>query len=568
MILVRKRSEVVAALVRELRRAGIPVAGVDRMDLTAQVVARDLMALGRFCLMPEDDVALASVLKGPFVDFDDDALYALAHGRERQGLDDGRRARPEALWATLRRRGGESGAWGRARHWLGELLGLADQMAPVEFVSHVLTRPAATQDGFSGRRALIRRLGLEAQDPLDELLNLAFAFEAEHPPSLEGFLSWLGACSAEVKREPEGAGDVVRIMTVHGAKGLQAPVVFLIDDIGSPPGQSVTLLWDDARELALWSGGAEGREALARQLHEARRKRQEQEERRLLYVALTRASDRLYIATSRKSEDKEGAGWTSLIAAGMEGLAEPFPFAATGETWSGEGLRLRTVQTRPVEASPGDSATAERGVRLPDAFRQAMAAERPGDRPLSPSRLQGEAPPPPSPLVGDDGAGLRRGRIVHRLLELLPGIAAAQRREAARRLIGRHAPDWPREQAETLADALLALLDAAEHAALFAPGSAAEVSIVGKLGDTVIAGQVDRLVVTPEAVLIVDYKTGAMPQGGAGATPEAYLRQLAAYRAVLREVYPGRAVRCALLWVDRPEFVPIPDNLLGRYEPL
>ncbi|MDA0221601.1 MAG: double-strand break repair helicase AddA, partial [Proteobacteria bacterium] len=274
MILVRKRSDVVAALVRELRRANIPVAGVDRMDLTAQVVVRDLMALGRFCLMPEDDVALAAVLKGPFVDFDDDTLYALAHGRPRRQGDGERRPRPEALWATLRRRCRENDAWNRARGWLGELLGLADQMAPVEFLSHVLTRPAATEDGFSGRRALIRRLGLEAQDPLDELLNLAFGFEAEHPPSLEGFLSWLGSGSAEVKREPEGAGDVVRIMTVHGAKGLQAPVVFLIDDIGSPPGQGVTLLWDDARELALWSGGADGREALARQLHEARRRRQ------------------------------------------------------------------------------------------------------------------------------------------------------------------------------------------------------------------------------------------------------------------------------------------------------
>ena len=131
----------------------------------------------------------------------------------------------------------------------------------------------------------------------------------------------------------------------------------------------------------------------------------------------------------------------------------------------------------------------------------------------------------------------------------------------------RHAADWPDETAARLADDLLAVLDADEHAALFAPGSTAEVSIVGRLGDTVIAGQVDRLVVTPEAVLIVDYKTGAMPQGGAGATPEAYLRQLAAYRAVLREVYPGRAVRCALLWVDRPEFVPIPDSLLDAREP-
>ena len=567
MILVRKRSAVVAALVRELRRLGVPVAGVDRMDLTGQVVVRDLLALGRFCLMPDDDVALASVLKGPLVDFDDDLLRALAHGRPREEGASGDHPPPRSLWACLRERRGENGAFARAHAWLGDLLNLTDRLTPVGFLGHVLTRPAATQDGFSGRKALIRRLGLEANDPLDELIHLAFAFEQEHAPSLEGFVWWLGTGTAEVKREAEAAGETVRIMTVHGAKGLQAPVVFLIDDIGARDGRSGSLLWDEAHGFVLWPAGQEGRDATSAALALVRRRREEEEERRLLYVALTRARDRLYVCASAAKEDKEDEGWYGLVRAGLSPLAAPFAFESAGGGWSGEGLRLTTQQTRAVRPPAAREDAAPTPAPMPDAFRQALPPERPGDRPLSPSRLQGEAPAPPSPLAGDDGAGLRRGRIVHRLLELLPDIAADRRREAARRLIARHAADWPDETAARLADDLLAVLDADEHAALFAPGSTAEVSIVGRLGDTVIAGQVDRLVVTPEAVLIVDYKTGAMPQGGAGATPEAYLRQLAAYRAVLREVYPGRAVRCALLWVDRPEFVPIPDSLLDAREP-
>ena len=567
MILVRKRSEVVGALVRELRRVNIPVAGVDRMDLTGQVVVRDLMALIGFCLMPEDDVALAAVLKGPFVDFDEATLFALAFDRPRH--DAGGREKPESLWATLRRREWENDAFARARAWLGTLLGLADQMAPVEFLSHVLTHPAATQDGFGGRKALVRRLGLEALDPLDELVNLAFVFEREHPPSLQSFLWWLGSGSAEVKREPEGAGDVVRIMTVHGAKGLQAPIVFLIDDIGAQPGRHESLLWDDGRQIALWPGAAGERDTLSGSLLEARKQREAEEERRLLYVAMTRARDRLYIATSKTGEDREGLGWSSLIRRGMESMdgVERFAFTAPGETWAGEGLRLERRQTRAVDVAAAPVRETGEQEALPELYRLAMAAERPADRPLSPSRLGGAEPAPPSPLTGDDGAGLRRGRVVHRLLELLPVVAAANRRDAALRLIARHAPDWDAEAAGALADTLLALLDDPAHAALFARGSAAEVSIVGQLGEAVIAGQVDRLVVTPDAVLIVDYKTGTMPRSGIEGTPEAYLRQLAAYRAVLAKVYPGRAVQCALLWVDYPEFLPIPDSLLDRYEP-
>ena len=567
MVLVRRRGPLVQALMRELRRVRVPVAGRDRMELAGESAVRDLLALMRFCLMPGDDVSLAAVLKGPLVDVDEDGLFALAHARPRRGAGTEENARPEPLWASLARHAGESGEgghWRRAHDWLTALLCRADGTAPFEFLSDVLTRPAATPDGFSGRKAFVRRLGFEAADPLDELLGLALEFEDREPPSLQRFLAWLAAGGSEVKREPEDAGDMVRIMTVHGAKGLQAPVVFLIDEIGAPGGRPPALLWDDARGIALWPGAEAGRPALARELHARRRKKEEQEERRLLYVAMTRACDRLYICATRAGRARDDGGWTQLVRDGMRPIAAEFAFRAPGDDWSGQGWRVERGRRPPPppERPPGPD---EPDAVLPELFRRAVAPERPSGRWLVPSRPDTDEPR--SDAGAGWGRGLARGRLVHRLLELLPALPPDRRRQGALDLIARHEPRWAPEDADALARDVAGLLDDPAFAAVFGPGSAAEASLTGVVGETVVAGRVDRLAVTPESVLVVDYKTGSAPAGGAAAMPRPYLRQLGAYRALLRGVYPQRSTACAILWLDGPELVAVPDALLAPFHP-
>lgn len=562
LILVRKRSELVPAIVRELRRVGVAVAGVDRMDLTGEIVVRDLLALGRFCLLPEDDVALASVLKGPLVGFDDETLFDLACNRTAN--DEGK---PVPLWQALRDRQSDHPAFSRAAGWLGELLRRTDYSAPFEFYDQVLTQLGAGATGFTGRKALIHRLGLEAQDPLDEFMNLALAFEADHTPSLQGFVWWIASGTAEVKREAEAAGDAVRIMTVHGAKGLQAPVVFLIDEMGRGPRGS-SILWD-ANLLPLWTASAAERDSWSQALFEQRAKREAEEERRLLYVAMTRASDRLYVCGSAGVSTRVEGTWHDMIEVAMRGLENTETLAFAGDAaWDGEVLRRHSPQSREV-ASMGqgtDASDAPEG--LGDAWMRPLPAERPIDRPISPSQLGGAEAPARSPVQSNnESEALRRGRLVHRLLELLPAIPPGNRKTAATRLLSRTEPGMTSDERDSLANAVIGIIEGPTFAALFGPGSVAEVSVAGALGDTVVAGQIDRLVITQEAVLIVDYKTGRMASANVNETPIAYVRQLAAYRDVLSEIYRDRPISCALLWTDIPYLVEVPQELLDTHSP-
>jgi len=564
MILVRRRSAIVPSLVRALRRAGVSVAGVDRMDLTGEIVVRDLLALARACLLPEDDIALASVLKGPFVGLGEEQLFDLAWRRPRQDK------RPEPLWQTLRRRSDENQAFARATRWLAALMDRVDFLAPFEFFETVLTEPCATSEGFNGRKALTRRLGLGAHDPLDEFLNLALAYEHDHPPSLQGFAWWLGSGTAEVKREAEAAGDAVRIMTVHGAKGLQAPVVFLIDEL-SRPGRRPALLWDEATGLPLWAGREGERDRWSERLLDAHAERAAEEERRLLYVAMTRASDRLHVCGCTTESTKTDGTWFGMIHNALEPLVDIEKVeegALRGEGWDGATLRLTCPQERRVVPPADDPDAVERVPPIDDALRIALLPERPIDRPISPSRLGGGEAYPRSPLdeQGSDLA-MRRGRVVHRLLELLPECAPESRDAMARRLAALYEPSWPEEIRDGLCTSVTSILSDPQFASLFGAGSRAEVSVSGTVADTVIAGQVDRLVVGRDEIKIVDFKTGRQAPDVVTNTPVAYLRQLAAYREILRKIYPSHRVSCALLWTDIPHIVVIPADLLDTHSP-
>src|SRR5207248_4157074 len=287
----------------------VPVAGADRLRLTEQLAVQDLLALGRFLLFPEDDLTLATVLKGPLFEISEDELFLLAYGRGEQ-----------RLWRRVRRLAREYPAIARAADRLKQLLARADYVPPFELYAEIL-------GGDGGRRAMLERLGAEAADPIDEFLALALTYEREHVPSLQGFLHWLAAGEIEVKRDfGERQHDEVRILTVHGAKGLEAPVVFLPDTMQLPDWPR-GLLWSERERLPVWCPRkALGAPAYAAERN-AFRNRQLQEYRRLLYVALTRAQDRLYVCGWETKRPAAGADcWHKLCHAGWSGIAEAIAF--------------------------------------------------------------------------------------------------------------------------------------------------------------------------------------------------------------------------------------------------
>ncbi|WP_207461430.1 double-strand break repair helicase AddA [Azospirillum sp. SYSU D00513] len=551
MVLVRRRTGFVNALVRALKDRAVPVAGVDRMMLTEQLAVMDLMALADFLLLPEDDLTLATVLKGPLIGLTEEDLFTLAHRRR------------GTLWQALVRRAEEDAAYGPARRYLGELLARTDFAAPYEFFAGLLSAPCPA-DRASGRRAILRRLGPDAQDPLDEFLAVCLAFEKTEPPSLQNFLAWLAASEAEIKRELDQGGGQVRIMTVHGSKGLQAPIVFMPDTLGSPT-QSPSVLWpDEDCAVPLFAARRGQEDKLCAEARARANRRRDQEYRRLLYVALTRAEDRLYVCGYQgKREPAEGC-WYKLVERALEEVGVPHEYDFTGlcpDGWNGTGWRLSEPQTA-VPKDDGAGAGKVHADHGAPPWLTAPAPEEPEpSRPLTPSRPEGVEPAVRSPLGEDDGLRFKRGILVHRLLQTLPELEEPLREAACRRFLARPSHDLTPAQQDEIASETMAVLRHPDFAHLFGPDSRAEVPVVGVVEGRALAGQIDRLVLRDGTVWIVDYKTNRPPPRLVEDVPPVYLRQLAAYRAAVAEIYPGRAVRCLLLWTDGPFVMELPPEL-------
>jgi ATP-dependent helicase/nuclease subunit A len=538
MVLVQSRAGLAPGIIRGLKNRGIDVSGADRLILTEELAVRDLLALLRVALDPGDDLSLAALLRSPLGRVSENGLYDLAHGRQgrlRDVLTDQPDAAPDA------------------HRLLEDVIARADFQRPHELLSRALV-------DHGGRGALLARLGPEAEDPIDELLSQALAYERAETPTLAGFLSWIDAADTlAVKREQGGGADEVRVMTVHGAKGLEAPFVVL-PDTGPrrPAGRGREVLELDGGVPA-WRVTKGDRPAALDAATEVLERKDAEERARLLYVALTRAEDRLLIAGAG-DENKIEDSWYGMIRAGLDSLGAVPDVAppALAEEPSAPALRYGEGWT-PHDVRP----LAPRvGAADPPAGRDADLA-RPAPPPPAPRRLAA------SSLGGHDAAGLAgegherqiaraRGDLVHLLIEALadqPGPLAP--------LLARHGAAVPPDLQNDCAAEALAALALPDLAPFLGPGSIAEAGLSATLPElgARLAGRIDRLAILPDRILLLDFKTGRAPAPGDPA-PEAYLRQLAAYRAALGRLHPGLPVAAHLLWTAVPRIDLIADAAL------
>jgi ATP-dependent helicase/nuclease subunit A len=555
LVLVRRRGDFDRGLVRALKARGVPVAGLDRMVLTDQPAVQDLLGLCAALLLPQDDLTFAEFLTSPLGGLTDDSLMQLVAQRE------------GSVWEVLRRRNAERPDWQAAHGFFATLLGRVDYAQPYGLLSEAL-------GPLGGRARLFARLGPEAAEPVDELLAAALLHAASHPPSLQGFLRWLEQSAAEIKREAEAAGDTVRIMTVHGAKGLEAELVILPDTTGLPPDDR-GLCWarDDVTgaDLPLWQPHKDFRCAAIERLRGAGEAARMREYNRLLYVALTRARDRLLVCGWETHPPQPG-NWHAQVGAAMVALGAE---TASFDPWPGEALVLEAPQTaaqapeKPRSTAPEAPIPAWAGT-APEWRPTSLPAEPALPSPLAPSRPEGidlgPVPPARSPLAASTGQGrFNRGLVMHTLLQHLPDLPRQARAAAALAYAAR--PAHGLEDAEAVAAQALAVLEAPELAALFSPAGRAEQPITGVVHGRVVSGQIDRLAVLAGRVLIADYKTSRAPPATPDAVPVLYLRQMAAYRAVLGQLYPGREVICLLIWTEGPSIMALPPDLLAAHAP-
>ncbi|MFT4959400.1 MAG: ATP-dependent helicase/nuclease subunit A [Paracoccaceae bacterium] len=527
LILVQRRSDLFAEIIRACKAAKLPIAGADRLKVGAELAVKDLAALLNFLVTPEDNLALATVLKSPLFGWSEQDLFNLAHHRK-----------GPYLWPALRDRSDE---FPETMGILNDLRNHTDFLRPFDLIERILTR-------HNGRRKLLGRLGSEAEDGIDALLTQALAYERSSVPSLTGFLIWMETDDLDVKRQMGSAGDLIRVMTVHGAKGLESPIVILPDTGPRRPPPNDEIMVADGTPL--WRiNAAEMPDTLKTVQDDARRK-QMNERLRLLYVALTRA-EKWLIVTAAGDLDKQGNSWYQMVEAAM--------IQANAEYVEVNGERIRRLGHADWNQLDWQKDTFEAAQTsiIPDLFAVNPPLEIPETPVLSPSDLDGA-----KALPGDDGldedAAKLRGSQIHLLLEHLPDFPQQDWPNAADRLL----PDTAvADRASLLAEVEKSLTDP-ELVHIFDPTSLAEVPVTVTINGRKVYGVIDRLIVTETSVLAVDFKSNATVPDHSRSCPEGLLRQMGAYAQALAQIYPNHRVETAILWTRNATLMQLSHDLV------
>lgn len=556
MVLVRSRSTFFDCVIRALKERNVPVAGADRLRISDHIAVMDLIAAARAALLPADDLVLATVLKSPLIGLDDDDLIELAPNRE------------GSLWAALCQSQEEHHR--TAAQTIARWSEVARTCAPFEFFAHLLSAE-------NGRRKLLSRLGQDANDAIDEFLRLALETGRQGAPALNQFIAQQADSDLEIKRDMEESGNQVRVMTVHAAKGLEAKIVFLPDTCSSPSGGHAPQIIDaqDERQpdLMLWRKSKDTDPAPISAILDNRTQAELQEHRRLLYVALTRAEERLYIGGFHGVRKPNAECWYKMIESTLDK-----GFAESPSSWdSAENVQQTGVPaTLPnPEVGTGSSiATA-----LPDHLLTKAPMEenplppvRPSQAAVSADRAEGVEVASVAATHSGTSSGLMGekaaiGRLVHDLLQYLPELQDTERQPAALRFMSARASFLQSDDRQRIIGQVLEVIADPALKELFGPDASAEAAITGEIslsnGQKIpITGRIDRLAISGDKVLLADFKTGRPRE--ISKTPDIYIRQLALYRAVLQQMFPGKPIKTMIIWTEGPVTSQIPDKLLDR----
>lgn len=511
MILLRTRSDFMDIIIRALRARDIPVSGTDRMKLMEHIAVQDLLALAEFILLPENDLNLAILLKTPLIAMDEELLFELCHNRGE-----------ETLWQILKK----DASCEKIYNYLCEIIAIASSNPPYEFYKRVL-------DIMGGRSRFIGRMGYEVSEILDDYLSLALKYELQHPPFLQGFIAWFKSSDVEIKREQSGLQNVAQVMTVHGSKGLESPIVILPDTTRMPSYNQDYLCWEERRGgLFFLPSLMKYRDDYSNSLIENARLAANDEYYRLLYVALTRAEDELYILGASDNDNIKSESWYGVAETGLKNIAK--------KDQSGKYI-LSSIQENQVKERAGIEE--EVIPPLPN-FYLVDAPEAPKLNKRTASDFK----------IIYSKAAVIKGRIVHLLLEYLPNISEDKREDYARSYLEKFSSDI--NDKEEIISNVIAILKKFPH--IFSKSSMAEVPISGSINGTIISGIIDRISITEDEIWLVDYKTGEVPDS----TPLQYIKQMATYKTLLQNIYPNKIIKPALVWVAGPTLIEIPEHSL------
>ncbi|WP_192964932.1 double-strand break repair helicase AddA [Phycobacter azelaicus] len=526
LILVQRRSELFSEIIRACKAARLPIAGADRLKVGAELAVKDIAALLSFLATPEDSLSLAAALKSPLFGWSEQMLFDLAH----------RRKPGSYLWTALRERATE---FADTMEIIDDLRSQTDFLRPYDLIERVLTR-------HKGRQRLLGRLGPEAEDGVNALLSQALAYERTDIPSLTGFLVWMQTDDLEIKRQMGAAGDMIRVMSVHGSKGLEAPIVILPDTAKRKPPTDAEIMV--AEGAPLWRVPKDQMPAAMRTAREAAQEKQRNERLRLLYVALTRAEKWLIVASAGELS-KDGDSWYQMVEGALRKGG-----AVEVDMPGGPGLRMQHGNWEGLEFVHSEAPDAKE-ITLPDLFTRPAAPYVAPDPTLSPSDLGGAKALPGDLGLGEEAAKAR-GTALHLLLEHLPSQPEEDWPALAQALLG------GAEDSETLLDEVGAVLRNPDLSHVFAPDTLAEVQVTAEIDGQRLHGVIDRLIVEADRVLAVDFKSNATVPQSVENCPEGLLRQMGAYALALAQIYPEKTVETALLWTRNAALMTLPHDLV------
>jgi len=533
MILVRTRGQFVEEMVRQLKESNVPVAGSDRMILLEQLVIMDLIAIGQFALLPEDDLNLAIVLKSPFIGLNDDDLFVLSNQRT------------SSLWDSLKEQVKKSNKFKKATEFLKIILETSHQSPPYEFYLFILNQ-------FEGRRNLLKRLGPDAADPIDEFLNLCLTYEEDHTISLIGFLSWLKSSETQIKRDLDRGQNQVRVMTVHGAKGLQANIVFLPDTCNTPTIRPDSrFYWDNS--LFIWPILKDNEEAVCNKLSEKQKLEVLKEYRRLLYVAITRAEESVYVCGWETINGRKDGCWYDHIENALTQMSE----VKTIKVISGQyGLRVEDVQVAKPDRPHMDKDPEKFFGELPNWALRVPKKVNFSLSYFSPSSQDEKKSKGLSPLSISTNNSRERGLLIHKLLEILPNHEALEQKSVGAHFLSRFSNIFNEKEQFSILNEVIGVLTSPDLENLFGMNSIAEIPLMGLIGKGtgtgLISGQIDRLFISKKKITVIDFKTDKFPPLASESIPKDYIKQMAAYEAALIKIFPEKEIELLILWTRGP----------------
>jgi ATP-dependent helicase/nuclease subunit A len=557
MILVRRRTSFVDQLIRCLKDYNIPVSGADRLVISSHIAVKDIVAVLNFALMPDDDLNLACVLKSPLIGWKDEDIEELCYSRK------------GTLWAEIKKNNCHA-----VTDYLSNLIQSLSGENAFTACSFILNTQTPSHD-YTGWQAMTKRLGQDCLDPLQELLNMALEYDYKNPAiGIQGFVHFIENNTKDIKREMDHTENMVRIMTVHASKGLQAPIVFLPDTTSLPQSyldSDQGFFWIDSY-TPLWSPSATIFNQYLSDYQKEHQKKIEDEYQRLLYVALTRAEDRLIVCGSlnRTQSDCSDLSWYQSVKNGLlktdyvevkwekdlEYMVDDNPSAIIYETHRQSSLETSHKDTKLSE-----------NYDCPTWIRKSisMTPDHKNTQTIRPSYIDRDDTAVLSPLANiDDSYRFRRGNLTHDLLQYLPQYNVEERHELGQLYLEKQASDLPPDIRNNILSEVMTIITDETFKPFFSKGSMAEVPVSGKIEKPdgsydFISGQIDRLYVDGDHVWIVDYKSNRPSPRNTNDIPRQYKKQLSAYKSLIEQIYPKHHVKCALLWTDGPHMMEVVD---------